>query len=174
MSEVVVLNGPNIVVTLPAGGDPRTANDSSRKNPPGLLIRYEGNVYRYVKFNNGTGNVAAVEFGVVYWKTLDPNNGDFEVTSDVDDSLGGINGVAGILGCVVTDAYWCWIQVGGVATCLVHSSTVEGSKCIGAATDLVFGYIAVGAALTDVLFGIALDAYDTATTAEVLLQNLDW
>jgi hypothetical protein len=170
-----VLYGPNRVVELPVnGGAPDTANDATAKNVLGTVITYNGNKYMYVQFNNGSGNVAAVEHGVVHWKSLDPDSGTFVVTSDYTDALGGVNAVAGITGCVVTDLYYTWIQIAGVATALVHSSTVAGSKCIGSSTDNTFGYIAIGGALTDVLFGVALNAYDTATTAEVLLHNLEW
>lgn len=168
-----LLYGPNQVAEFPQAG-PQAANDSVALNVPGRVIQYAGKKYRYVQFDNGSGNVAAVVGGVVYWKTLTPETGVFVVTTDETDSLGGINAVAGVIGAVVTDQYYTWIQVGGIAEPLVNASTVAGDKMIGYATDKLFNRIAAGGAVTDVVFGVALDAYDTAGTARVLLQNLEW
>lgn len=162
------------VVELPGAG-PQYANDPTAKNIPGMLIRRGGKQYKYVQFDNGVGNVAAVAGGVAYWKQLNPALGIFIVTSDQTDSAGGVNAVAGIFGTVVTDQYFTWVQVGGTATCLVAASTVASDKMIGSATDLTFARIAAAGAVVDNVFGIALDNQDTTNgTATVLLQNLAW
>jgi hypothetical protein len=169
-----LLYGPNQVAEFPQAG-PGYANDAVAKNIPGRVIQYAGKKYRYVQFDNGTANVAALASGVVYWKTLDPSTGTFIVTSDETDTLAGINGVAGVLEVAgVTDQYYTWIVVGGVVDALVAASTVAGDKMIGSATDQTFNRLAAAAAVTDKVFGIALDAIDTAGTSKVLLQNLDW
>lgn len=158
-------------VEIPQAG-PQAANDATAKCPIGVLLRYKGNLYRYVKFDNGAA-VAAVVGGVAYWKTLTPTTGVFTVTSDETDSVAGINGVAGVLGCVVTDLYYTWIQVGGIVSAKVAASTVAGDKMIGNATDLTFNRIAVGGAVTDVVFGVAHGALNTTTgLATVLLQDM--
>jgi hypothetical protein len=155
-------------VELPINtGAPDTANDASAKAPLGTLYRFKGNLYRYVKFDNGTNNVAAIAYGVAHWKTLTPASGIFTVTSDYADALASINGVAGILGCVVTDAYYTWIQVGGVATVKCAASMVAGDKGIGdSGTNLQLARIAAGSSTTSIAFGIATasrdgDGFDT-------------
>lgn len=159
------------------GGNPATVNDATAKAPLGSLLRYKGNVYRYVKFVDGQGEVAAVAYGVVYWYTGSPNptTPAFTVTTDYTDSAANKNGVAGILGAVITDTYYCYIQVGGRCTALTAASTVAGDHCIGSTTDKVFGRTAEGTASTDVCFATALDTRNTTTgTATVLLRNLIW
>lgn len=169
------LQGLNQVVEFPGTG-PAYADDSAAKNVPGMLIRYGGKVYRYVKFDNGTGDVASVAGGVVHWKTLTPATGVFTVTSDCTDAIGGINTVAGVTErAAITDTYWTWIAVGGRVNALCAASTVAGDKCIGSDTDNTFGRIAEGAANTDIVYAVALETVDpTAGDADVLLQNLDW
>ena len=139
---------------------PDTANDATAKAPLGTLYRYKGNLFRYVKFDNGQGNVAAVQYGVVHWMTakLDPSVGLFTVTSDYTDALAGVNSVAGVTGCVVTDGYYTWIQVGGAATVYVAALTAIGDILIGSATDEYLGRIAAGQAITSVCYGVALSA----------------
>ena len=144
-------------VEIPSTG-PQAANDATAKAPLGALYRYNGNLFRYVKFNNGSGDVAALTGGVVHWKTLTPSTGVFTVTSDYTDSLANINAVAGIIGAVVTDAYFTWIQVGGVVNAKSHASTVAGDMQIGASTDLIFGRIAADANIVSVPFAVALGA----------------
>jgi hypothetical protein len=169
-----LLYGPNQVAEFPQAG-PQYANDATPKNIPGRIIQYKGKKYRYVQFDNGAA-VTPLASGVVYWKELDPSTGIFIVTADETDTLAQINGVAGVLELVdiPTDQYYTWIEVGGVVDALVADSTVAGDKCIGSTADQTFGRIAAGAAVTDNVFGIALDAKDTAGTSKVLLQNLEW
>lgn len=142
---------------LSVGGGIANTNNATAKVPLGTLYRYKGNVYRYVKFDNGGHNVAAIAGGPVHWKTLDPAAGTFTVTSDYTDSLMNVNAVAGIILSVVTDLYYTWIQVGGVALAKSHASQVAGDVAIGASTDLVFGRIAADGTLTSVPFGVAIE-----------------
>lgn len=158
---------------------PAYQNDATARNIVGTLIRYNGAYWRYVRFDNGTGNVASAAYGVAHWKTLTfPTAtavGVFTVTSDYTDAIGGINTVAGIFGGVVTDGYYTFIQVSGKCTALTAASMVAGDKCIGSSTDLTFGRIAAGGANTDMVYGIALDTRVTTTgTTTVLLQGLIW
>lgn len=163
----------NTVVELPQAG-PQAANDASAKNLPGIIIRYNGKLYRYVQFDDGAA-VTAVAAGVVYWKTLTPASGIFIATSDESAGLAGVNGVAGILGGVVTDQYYTWIQVGGPATVKVASGTIASDNMTGSATDLTLDPVHAGNALPNNIFGVALDAREsTLGTATVLLQNLVW
>ena len=154
-----------------------STNDAVQKAPLGVLHRYKGNVYRYVLFDNGTGvqqtAVAAAAAGVVHWEAIDPANGTFTVTSAYAAALG-VNLIAGILLNAVTNGYYTWIQVGGVATAYVADSTAAGDVCIYKATDLYFDRLAADATITYKPFGVALSAKDTPSTgkAYVLLLGL--
>lgn len=168
-----LLYGPNQPVELPANG-PAVANDKDPKNIPGMVIRYAGKLYRYVQFDDGAA-VTAVAAGVVYWLTLTVGSGIFIVTSDESAGLAGVNGVAGILGCVVTDQYYTWIGVGGPHTAKVASGTIAGDRMVGSATDLTFDLVHAGNSQPNNIWGIALDAREsTFGTATILLQNLNW
>ena len=161
------------------------ANDKTAKAPLGVLYRHKGNVYRYVQHNPGTA-VAVKAGGVAYWKTLSPADGDWVVSSDQTDSIGGVNAVAGIyvdditVGAAastafVTAEYYTWIGVGGVFRVQCAASVVAGDKLIGGTTDLQFERVAAGTQPTDVVFGIALATRDvTSTSVKALLQALDW
>lgn len=169
-----LLYGPNQVAEFPQPG-PQYANDPTAKNIPGRVIQYKGKRYRYVQFDNGAHNVAALASGVAYWKDLQPEYGIFTVTSDQSDSIAGLNGVAGVFEVAgVTDQYFTWIEVGGVVDSLVADSTVASDKMIGKSTDQTFDRIATTVAATDNVYGVAQDAKDTLGTSRVLLQNLDW
>jgi hypothetical protein len=160
-------------VEIPAAG-PGYANHVAAKSPLGVLYRHNGNVYRYVQFDNGTDNVAAVAGGVLYWKSLAPASGTFIATSDISSAIAaGVNLVAGVAGCVITDQYYSWIQVGGVVTALTEASTAAGDGCCYG-TDNTFGRQAAGVFI-DANYGVALTARNTtAGTNSVLLQNLVW
>jgi hypothetical protein len=162
-------------LTVAASGDIAATNDATQKAPLGILYRHKGNVYRYVQFDNGGDNVAAAAGGVAHWYNLDPINGLFIVSSDYSNSVGK-NLVAGILLKAVTDQYYTWIQVGGVAMAYVADSTVAGDLCIYGSTDLYFARAAVGAAVLGLPFGVALEAKSntTANKAYVLLLNMIW
>lgn len=147
---------PDLIAT-PYGGIKNT-NDATAKNPLGTLYRHKCQLYRYVKFSTGAGPVTAIAGGPVYWSALDPSVGTFTVTSDYSSGMMGINGMAGVVHCVVTTAYYTWIQVGGVALMKSHGSQVAGDIAIGASTDLVAGRIAADATITSVPFGVAIEA----------------
>jgi hypothetical protein len=163
-----VVEIPPDLSASPYGGIKNT-NDAVAKNPLGTLYRYKGNLYRYVKFDNGSDNVAAVAYGVVHWKSLDPTAGIFIVTSDYSSGLATINCVAGILGTtVVTDLYYTWIQVGGVASALVAAGSAIGDVQIGASSDTVFGHIDADATITSVPFGVGLTGI-SSSRANIIL-----
>lgn len=178
MGEGLFTYGTLETVEVPASG-PGAANDAVAKAPLGALLRWNGKVYRYVKFDNGSGNVASVAYGVAVWKTLTmptaTTDGVFTVTMDWTDTLGGKNAVAGIFGGVVTDGYYTWIQVGGTCTAKTAASTVAGDMCTGSTNDGIFARIAEAANVTDCVYALALSARNgTAGTNTVLLQNLIW
>lgn len=175
------LFGTNQTAEVPS--TPGNANDATPKAPLGGLYRENGKVWRYVQFDNGSDNVAATAYGVVHWKTLAPASGSFVVTSDYSSAIGK-NLVAGVIQSVVTDQYYTWIQVGGIATAKVLFTTltgdpvaaaVAGCKCYYSSTDLKFNMIEPATSPAAVVFGVLTAAGNyTAGTASVLLQNLDW
>ena len=160
-------------VELPVNGaSPDTANDASQKAPLGTMYRFKGNLYRYVKFSSGTDVVTAVKYGVVHWLLagLDPSVGLFTVTSDYSSGLAGVNGVAGVLGAIVTTGNYTWIQVGGLATVKCAASFVAGDVAIGGSTDLTFNRLAADASITSLGYGVATGARDGSGNDTFLLE----
>lgn len=168
---------PSLPVT--ASGDIESTNDATQKAPLGVLYRHKGNVYRYVKFDDGTGvaqvtAVACIAGGVMMWEALDPPNGIFTVTSAAGARLGK-NCIAGIALRVITNGYYSWIQVGGVHLLVsVNTSNAAGDVMIYSDTDQTFGRCAADAAVTGMPFGVALAVDSPAGYGPVLLLNLIW
>lgn len=107
--------------------DALTTTYSTQKFP--LLTKREedGKVYRFVKFDNGTGNVAAAANNVAYWTATTGT-----VTSDESDS----SVPAGIFLSAMTDAYYGWIQIWGPATVNNEGTDIAlGAAIIASATD---------------------------------------
>lgn len=117
-------------------------------------IRFEGNkVYKWVKFNNGTGNVAAVAGNFMTYHGNDAYTLQ-EVTSDMTD--GGVIG-AGVLQAAPADGEYCWIQIKGLATLnLALTAGADGNALtpIGS-TD---GALDVSALVTDHVCAHAINA----------------
>lgn len=174
MADGLYTFGTQEIVEVPSTG-PQYANDATAKAPLGILYRHQGNVYRYVQFDDGSDAVAAAAGSVAYWKTLAPTSGSFIVTCDVSSAIGtGKNMCAGVLGCVVTDQYYTWAQVAGVVSAKTAASFVAGDKAIYGA-DGAFARIAAGGANTDVIFAVALGTRNTTTSlTSVLLHNMAW
>ena len=181
MADGLFLFGSNQTAEVPS--TPGNANDATPKAPLGSLYRANGKVYRYVQFDDGAA-VTAVAGGVVHWKTLAPASGSFVVTSDQSGALGK-NLVAGVLGSVVTDQYYTWIQVGGIASCTgldfsgisgdPVAGYVKGCKAAYSATDLAFKLTPPATSPAAVVYGVVVAATSyTAGTGDILLQNLEW
>ena len=79
--------GSGQVQQVPSAG-PGSANDSVAKAIIGSLYRENGKVWRYVQFDSGTGAVASAAGGAAHWKSLDPPNGTFIVTSAYASRIG--------------------------------------------------------------------------------------
>lgn len=125
----------------------------------GAVVEDNGAVYRLCQFDNGAGNVASVAGGVVKWKT----RASSIVTSDATDEEAGINSVAGATLGVVTDQYYCYVQIGGLQTCLVAAATAAGDVMVGGAVDNTFARTAEGTAPVGIPYGVAYSAIDTPT-----------
>jgi len=138
------------------------ANDATDLNQVGSIMEdgSNGKSYRYVQAEDAA--LAAndvVEFA---------NATGTEVTNDVSggSSLG--HQFAGVAVSTVTDAYYGWVQIKGLATCKVAANTavVAGDRVVtGTADGCVSKYTASSTvAQNDTSFGMAL-ASDTATTS---------
>ena len=94
--------------------------------------RFHGmKVYRYHKFDNGSGSVAAVSGNIAIFKATTQDI----VTSDVTD--GDTNLVAaGMFVSAPTDGQFCWLQVRGPATVnQAINSGADGAACMPHSTD---------------------------------------
>lgn len=90
--------------------------DYSSTDKEGIgAIRFEGaKFYKYVKYNQGVGAVAAVAGNFVAYKAdVAYTDTLVEVSSDVSDSL---RLPAGVLQSAIPNGYFGWIQIRGVAT----------------------------------------------------------
>ena len=134
-----------------------TANDSSPKFTLGT--RYEtndGKVYAYYKFDNGAGNVAAVAGNFAY--VLAVSGASAGETTTVTMDLTDTAGVgAGVLQTVLTDGYYGWFQVGGIAT-LTTALTAGADGNALTPVGSSDGTLDVSALVTDHICAIAIDA----------------
>ena len=97
-----------------------------------------GKLYKYVKFNNGAGDVASVVGNFCYYYAVSgASAGQYtEVTMDLTDS-GGIG--AGVFQSIIADGGYGWIQIKGQATLAqtIEDTPVDGGPltAIGVAID---------------------------------------
>jgi hypothetical protein len=101
-------------------------NDPLPKCQPGAVQYFNGAFYKYVQFDNGTGNVASVAGNAAFAMLTRT----FKVTSDKTSCEHGASvgsGVVGVFMGVVTDLYYTWIQMSGV----VESLLVDGAGAVG-------------------------------------------
>ncbi len=117
---------------------------------------YGGKQYKYVKFNNGVGNVASVAGNVAYYYAVSGASAGetTEVTMDVTDS-GGVG--AGVFQAVIEDGGYGWIQTRGVAT-LTTALTAGADGNALTAIGTTDGTLDVSAAVTDFICAVAIDA----------------
>lgn len=151
-SATFTFSCPSSLLTEPILQD-LTATSSTQQDKLGReVFTSDGRAFRYVKFDNGSGNVAAVAGGPAYWY---PDAAGGVVTSDQTDSgtAGKGHSVAGQFLNVPTDAYCIWVQFkgNGRAKC----STTAAGKSITAIAD---GYFGAGTTGTDEQCGTCLEA----------------
>jgi hypothetical protein len=95
-------------------------NDPLPRAQPGAIQNFNGNWYRYVKHNNGAGNVATTSGHPAFWFAKATG----EVTSDKTSCQHGASNASGACGVylgVVTDGYYTWVQVTGIHPTVVLS-----------------------------------------------------
>src|SRR5262245_34353384 len=112
----------------------------------GEVIRHRGKTYQYVRFDNGVGNIAAVNGNLAYWKDLV----NFVVTSDQSDGVAQaateLSFCAGVFLNVLTDGYYGWIQTWGLHTSLfVSGNGAIGQLLLPSTTDGQATTVATGA-----------------------------
>ena len=115
-----------------------------------------GKVYKFVLFNNGAGNVAAVAGNVAY--IYAPSGASAGATTTVTSDLSDSAGIgAGVFQSAPADGEYCWVQIKGVApltTALTAGADGNALTAVGA-TD---GTLDVSAAVTDAVVAYAIDA----------------
>lgn len=132
----------------------------------GMVIQDSDKVYRLVKFDNGGHNVASAANGVAHWK----DRSTFTVTSDCTDAEMVNNGVAGIFLGVLTDGYYGFVQIGGLATFTTGGGVSKGDAVVSKGVDLTG--ITMDA-VNQVPFAVAnVDDEPTYGTGYLILGNL--
>lgn len=121
-----------------------------------LFDAHNGKIYRFVLFNNGVGNVAAVAGNMAYIYAVSGTSAGqtTTVTMDLTDTQG-IG--AGMFMSVPADGEYCWIQVKGVAT-LTTALTAGSDGNALTPTGATDGTLDVSAAVTDSICAYAIDA----------------
>lgn len=122
---------------------------------PGLGDHYEdkdGKVYKFIKYDSGTGSVAAVAGNFAYYY-LAGGTQDNIVTSDLSDS---VNVGAGVLQAVIGDGEYGWIQIAGRAT-LTTALTAGADGNALTPVGSTDGTLDVSALVTDHICAIADD-----------------
>ena len=136
-----------------------TANDVTDLNQVGSVM-YDGsngNVYRYVQVED----MALAAYDVVAYA----NATGTEVTQDRAGGSAISRDFAGVALNTITDAYFGWVQIKGLATCRVLQNTAvaAGNRVMLHTTD-DGGVIVATTSNARFTFGVALGA-DTATTS---------
>ena len=160
---MAILVGANLTRTYTAAQlvteGPATAGD--------YFFGVGGKVYKFVKFNNGVGNVAAVVGNVAYIYAVSGASAGqtTEVTMDVTDSVG-IG--AGVFQSIPADGEYCWIQIKGAAT-LTTALTAGADGNAATAIGTTDGTLDLSDAVTDVVVAAIVDA-----TAKIVLCDFPW
>lgn len=120
-------------------------------------IRFEGRkIYKYVKYNQGSGVVAAVAGNMTYYMggAIPVGHANSEVTSDLSDS---VNIGAGVLQAVIPNGGFGWIQIAGEAV-LTPALTAGADGNALTAVGATDGTLDVSALVTDFICAVAEDA----------------
>ena len=135
--------------------------------------RFEaGKVYIWVKFDNGTGNVAAVSGMGAEWY-LEEGHINYIVTRDSTD--GGYR-LAGSFVSVPADGEYCWIQIKGPITwATTFETTAIANNALMCGTDgALTKWIADGTIATSPRMQIAQVMSVTTAASPRVLLNTPW
>ena len=131
--------------------------DATQQFTLGQVYRAQsGKQYKYVQFNNGVGDVAAVSGNVAYYYAVSgASAGQIDiVTMDLTDTAGV---TAGVFQSVPANGEYCWIQTKGPAT-LTTALTAGADGNALTAVGSTDGTLDVSALVTDHIAAIAVDA----------------
>lgn len=128
----------------------------------GAVAEHKGRLFRLVKFDDGVGNVASIDGGVLYWK----DRANFVVTADASDAEGLADGIAGGCHVVAADGNYIFAQCGGdQAAVVVAALAVNGDHLTGSATvDNELVRTAAGTAAPNKQAGTALSTRGATTS----------
>lgn len=126
------------------------------------LQSYDGKIYKYVTYDEGTGALDLVAGDVVYYVD-DTGYGSNTVTADVSDASGAEIGAGVVQGTVTADGSYFWIQIKGAATLAVALGGSAGDgdplTAVGAADKALTKAAEADSAATYVtVVAIAVDA----------------
>lgn len=116
---------------------------------------FDGKIYKFVQYDTGAGNIAAVAGKVTYYYLEDGYKNNV-VTSDLSDS---IEIGAGVLQSAPADGEYCWVQIRGAATLnLALTAGSDGDPLTP--TGSTDGTLDLATAITDNICAIAGDISD--------------
>ncbi len=134
--------------------------DTSTSDLEGVgTIRFEGQkIYKWVKFNNGAGNIASVAGGMSYAYAVSKDGvtqgyENSEVTMDFTDGLF----CTGVFQAIIADASYGWIQIQGPATLSISIDVGAADGNMLKMSDAVDGAVEIRAAVTEERAAIATD-----------------
>lgn len=148
-----ILVGANLTKTYTAA---ELATEGSAPAWGDVYHAKDGKRYKFVKFDNGAGNVASVAGNFAYVLAVSgASAGEYKtVTMDLSDSAGV---GAGVFQAVIADGSYGWIQTWGVAT-LTTALTAGADGNALTPVGSTDGTLDVSALVTDHICAIALDA----------------
>lgn len=167
----------SVAISQITTGDPNTVNDSKAKAPIGGKIRWNNQVWRYVKYK---ATITAVAGAPAYAQTFTPGATAsaapvVTVSGAHADSVAGLQvfGVFGQFTTAPTDGYFIYVLVGGVGPVVSTGVAAVGDVLIGSATDSQFAKISDGGTLTNIPAARVVGA-SSAGLCPALLMNMDW
>jgi hypothetical protein len=145
-----ILAGANLTATY------TTLTDGSTPAVGDIYQGVDGKRYRFVLFDNGAGNVAAVAGNFAYVLAASgASAGDTTtVTSDLSDSAGV---GAGVFQSAPADGEYCWVQISGFAT-LTTALTAGADGNALTPVGSTDGTLDVSGLVTDHVCAVAVDA----------------
>ena len=105
------------------GIDYSSVSTTAQYTPGTISEAYDGKVYKYVKYDDGTAALDLVAGDVVYYVD-DTGFAAHTVTADASDASGAELGAGVVQATVTDDASYFWVQIKGAATL---STAIGGS-----------------------------------------------
>lgn len=129
--------------------------DTEQKFKLGSVFQdYDGKVYKYLQYIEGTAAVDGVAGEVAYYYE-DSGPIDGKVSSDVSDCTGSVG--AGVLQAIMSNEEYGWLQIKGPATLSIAlTAGADGNALTGVGAG--DGTLDVSGAVTDAVVAYAVDA----------------